>query len=98
MTLADVITLLEISGHRIEVLSRPEFMQRIVLMSKNGNLSRLTGIIEDISSDQAIENITITAESTRRILECSGFEWPVIDQEYIASFLNIINEKGVNGV
>ena len=98
MTLADVIALLEINGHRIEVLSMTKFMQRIVWLSKKGSLSRLTGIIEDISSDQAMQNIRITAASTRRILKHSGFEWPVIDREYIAAFLNTLKEKGAKGV
>lgn len=98
MTLAEVIALIEMNGYRIEILSGREFMQRVILMSKKGSLSRLTGIIEDISGDQANENIIITAKKTHQILERLGFEWPVIDEGYIASFLNTIKEKGITGV
>ena len=97
MTLADVVSLLESIGHRVDVLSRREFMERIISLSRKGKLSSLTGIAEDISGDRGDGNVQVTAGYTRAVLEHAGFEWPVIDQEYIAAFLNTLNTSGVGG-
>lgn len=97
MTLADVVTLLEKAGQRIEVVPKREFMQKIAMLSKKGRLSDITGIMEDINNDPSEERIVITADITKKFLSSVGFEWPIIDDIYMSTFLSTISSRSIKG-
>jgi thioester reductase-like protein len=48
---------------------------------------KLAGIINDISQQSTVQNITTASEKTAKILHQEGFEWPRIHQEYIIKFV-----------
>jgi thioester reductase-like protein len=92
MTLGDIISLLEQNGHMIEVISDSEFMRRMTLLSKRGELSHLTGLIDDLNTKETA-NITVTGNVTKELLARTGFTWPEIDAEYMERFVNSINRR-----
>lgn len=97
LTLAEVVTLIENIGRRIEIVSRKEFMQILARLSKKGQLSDISGVIEDINSGQNEEKIIITAEMTKKILSDAGFDWTVIDDIYMRKFLATISDRSFRG-
>ncbi|MGE5494793.1 MAG: amino acid adenylation domain-containing protein [Burkholderiales bacterium] len=92
MTLGNVVALLEQCGYVIEVLSDSEFMRRMTLLSRKGEISALTGLVDDLNSKETA-NITITCKATRELLERTGFAWPEINADYMARFISSINSR-----
>lgn len=92
MTLGDIISLLEQNGHMIEVISDGEFIRRMTLLSKRGDLSHLTGLIDDLNTKETA-NITVSGNATKELLARTGFAWPEIDAEYMERFVNSINRR-----
>jgi hypothetical protein len=66
-------------------------MQEIKHHSKKENYSVLVGLMEDITSQHKDEKIKITAKKTKELLSDLGFNWPIIDREYMERFLSCIN-------
>lgn len=92
ISLGEVIALLEQNGFMFEVVSDSEFMRRMTGLSKQGELSDLTGIIEDLNT-YGPSNIVITGTITKQELAREGFGWPAIDAEYMRRFLNSIKKS-----
>ena len=92
MTLGDIVALLEQCGYMIEVLSDGEFMRRMALLSRKGELSPLTGLIDDLNSKETA-NITVSGKATKGLLASLGFAWPEINADYMVRFVNSINSR-----
>jgi thioester reductase-like protein len=92
MTLGDIVALLEQCGYAIEVLSDGEFMRRMTLLSRKGEISTLTGLVDDLNSKETA-NITVTCKATKELLGRIGFAWPEINADYMARFVNSINSR-----
>lgn len=91
-TLGDVISLLEQTGIMTEIVSDSEFIRRMTLLSKRGELSHITGLIEDLNTKRA-ENITVAADATNELLARLNFSWPKIDAGYMERFVDSINRR-----
>ncbi|MDD5017901.1 MAG: SDR family oxidoreductase, partial [Eubacteriales bacterium] len=90
MTLGEIISLLELNGNMIEVISDQEFMRKMSQLSKRGDYGELTGLMEDMNAYRQANNIVITAKETQQQLCREGFEWPVIDARYMGRFVDCI--------
>jgi amino acid adenylation domain-containing protein/thioester reductase-like protein len=90
MTLADVVSLLEQNGYRIEIVSDEEFIQRMRALSRKGSFSELAGLVDDLNADGTAK-ITVTNDMTRSLLDKAGFHWPEIGADYMGRFINTIN-------
>ncbi len=97
MTLADTVSLLEQNGKMIKIVSDQEFMEKIIRLSEDGKYAELSGIMEDLGEYRQIENIVITASSTKQLLSKKGFAWPKIDSGYMGRFINSIGDKKSEG-
>jgi fengycin family lipopeptide synthetase D len=92
ISLGEVIALLEQNGFMFEVVSDSEFERRMKGLSKQGEISDLAGLIEDLNTLET-SNIVITANITKQELASEGFSWPAIDAEYMGLFLNSIKKS-----
>lgn len=93
MTLAVLISLLEQNGNRIEIISDDAFMKKVAELSKRGDYKNLISLMEDFSSERKMPQIEMTAKRTMQQLSSCGFSWPVIDKEYMGSFLNSFSDS-----
>jgi hypothetical protein len=91
LLLGEVISILRQVNYKIRIMSDRKFMQEINHHSKKESYSILLGLMEDITSQHENEKISITAELTKLLLSRSGFNWPVIDADYMEGFLNCLD-------
>ncbi len=91
VSLGELVALLEQNGFMFEVVSDNEFMSRIKLLSKQGELSDLAGLIEDLNILRT-SNILLTDDITKQELAREGFSWPAIDAVYMRRFLDSIKK------
>ena len=49
--------------------------------------------MEELNPGYRLPTITVTAELTGHRLRKEGFEWPVIDEEYISRFISVIETE-----
>lgn len=97
MKLTVLVSLLEQNGHRIEIISDKEFLQKMQLLSRQGEYKYLANLLEDLGNYNNPPQITITADMTAQFLSREGFNWPVIDNDYMNLFLESVDaniEKG----
>jgi hypothetical protein len=91
ITLKDIVSMLRKNGYTLEVIGDEEFLERMRMISRDGKLYQLTGLINDIT-ENVMTRIRVTNSITNRYLEAAGFQWPVIDSGYFGRFLNCIND------
>ncbi len=92
MTLGDVVSLLEQNGYMMEIVSDKEFIQRMTILSRRGDLSHLTGLIEDLNMRKT-DSVSVSAGATGELLCRLRFRWPKIDAEYMGRFVDSINRR-----
>ena len=97
MTLAELISMLEQNGNRIEIVSDGVFFDRMTALSKRGEYTYLTSLMEDLSAYKTPPEIEVTAQRTAQLLSQFGCSWPVINAGYIKSFLQSIAEESNKG-
>ena len=97
MSLNVLISLLKQNGHRIDIISDEAFMQKMQELSRKGEYTHLANLLEDLLNYNRPPQITITANTTIQLLSKNGFNWPVIDAEYIKLFLNSIEANQEEG-
>ena len=90
ITLGEIISLLEMNGYFIDILSETQFKSRIEQMRKQGSHEDLFAVIGDVDTYYRNAKIEVTAKETQRLLARAGFEWPVIDSEYMGMFVDCI--------
>lgn len=93
LSLGEVISMLEQIGYRIRTLINERYIQEIKRHSKRDNYAILSGLMEDITSQHEQEKIRVTAKLTKQMLSRAGFNWPIINTEYLRGFLGCISTK-----
>ncbi len=93
LTLGEIVTMLKENGYRIRVLSEEKFLCELSNASKHAANSMLARVTEDTLDYGKRDTINISSDATMQLLLHEGFSWPVIDNEYIRSFLGCINSR-----
>lgn len=79
----------------IEVIIENKFKEKIETVLKENNSDILSGIINDLDNNKKLiynSNVSIMSEFTRGFLYKIGFEWPVIDEQYIQKYIKHLTE------
>ena len=57
----------------------------------------IQGIIPDIAEDGTLEyndNIIIASDITKKLMHKVGFDWPILEEDYIVKYLEYLNKIG----
>ena len=97
MSLTVLISLLEQNGNRIEIISDTAFMEKMTQLSRQGDFTHVSSLVDDLSNYNSAPQIVITASTTTQLLSGAGFSWPVIDAAYMGGFLQSITANPKQG-
>lgn len=80
----------------IQVLNKYDFANLIrECLRDETKLSRVQGIIPDISEDGSLEyndTVIIHSDISQSILEKVGFKWPILDEHYLLKYLQYLQK------
>lgn len=79
----------------VKVVNEVEFKEIIEKVLEKSDSNILSGIINDLDNDKKLmynSNVNILSEFTRGFLYRIGFEWPIIDEEYIRKYLEYLTK------
>lgn len=97
MTLGVLVSLLELTGHRIEIISDKTFLEMMNKLSRQGEYTYLKSLVQDVGEYGQPPQITVSANATVRLLSGQGFTWPVIDEQYMSQYLASIEAERKQG-
>lgn len=98
ITIPNLINIFSNLGYPLIGVSEQEFAQKIDEFLQNDELKdSISGIIPDLDSKKnlnLISNVLPDATFTTQYLKTLGFEWPIIDSNYITKYLEYFKNIG----
>lgn len=96
ITMKDLSGTFKNLGIEIKFLPKEEFSEKIneYIHDKNKSID-IEGIILDLGKDNSLNyttNVTIKSDYTIELLKKIGFEWPIIDNEYITKHMKYLKD------
>ena len=92
------IKILNSLGVNVEILDKNSFTKLLhSYMEDENKIKIIQGIIPDIAEDGTLEyndNIIIDSEISKNIMHKVGFDWPILDKEYIVKYLEYLDKIG----
>ena len=96
--MVDALKAFKSFGINLQEITKEEMTNLITKFSRNPEkANQINGIILDVNKNKEIEykpNIIVKSDFTIKLLKSMGFEWPVIDEEYIHRYLNYLIQIG----
>lgn len=96
--LKDLCNIIKKLGIKFKIVNEEEFNLIIDnLLQKEDGSNVISGIIRDFNNDRKLvydSNIKIKSDFTKEFLKSIGFEWPVIDINYLRNYLKYLSDIG----
>ena len=94
----NVIAILNNLGYKMSMVSDKFFANKVKKFLKDEKLkSQISGLIPDLNKNKTLSVVAKTlpnAYFSSQFLKTIGFEWPMIDKDYIEQFLDYFNKLG----
>ncbi|MBO5479216.1 MAG: amino acid adenylation domain-containing protein [Clostridia bacterium] len=94
----DLIHIFNCLGYHLESVSNKNFAQKIDEFLQDDKLKNsISGIIPDLDSNKnlnLISNVLPDATFSTKYLKTLGFEWPIIDSDYITKYIDYFKKIG----
>ena len=98
IVMRDLNKILKKCGYNLKKISKKQMTELIEHYTRQEKGYEIVkGIIQDLTKNKELEykpNTIIKSNFTIELLEKLGFEWPVIDEEYILKYINYLKDIG----